>query len=108
MFSKTKFKKIDAVLYKGYEIPIYSDGISTYVGFPTDPDENPKQNYVYNLDDLSKIKSVIYHKSKGNEDVKFPKPYKMIDIETPKKNRLFESKKIMITENQLKYLITNI
>lgn len=67
MFGKPKFKKIDVISYKGYDIPVYSNGISDYVGHPTDQGEELETNRVYNIDSIPQLKNAIYQKVNGNE-----------------------------------------
>lgn len=47
MFGRPKYKKVDVISYKGYEMPIYSDGDNKFVGHPLDPGEDVKQNKIY-------------------------------------------------------------
>lgn len=68
-FFKPRFKKIDAIEYKGFEIPIYSNGGVKYVGHPHVVGVEVSDDKIYNVEDLHKIKGAIYMVSKFGEEV---------------------------------------
>lgn len=105
MFNTPKFKKIDAIEYKGYEIPIYSNGETKYAGHPVDQGELPEENKIYSIDDISKIKSALYHiVNHGDGEDRFPSPIGKVRIKKPKIG-ISESKTIVITESQFRELV---
>jgi hypothetical protein len=72
MFENSKFKKVDKILYKGFEIPIYGNGDKKYVGHPYEIDDKRSNNVIYDVEDINKIKDALYLKSK-NKEYEFPK-----------------------------------
>lgn len=85
MFGKPKFKKVDTISYKGYDIPIYSNGISDYVGHPTDEGEEMETNRIYTIDAIPEIKNAIYHivNGKGGDEL-YPESVGTIRISSKK------------------------
>ena len=106
MFNRPKFKKVDVILYKGYEIPIYSNGESKYAGHPMDQGEEPEENKIYHIEDISKLKSALHHIVKhGHGEELFPEPIGRVKVKSTKKIGISESKTIVITESQLRELV---
>lgn len=104
MFKKPKFKKVDNILYKGFEIPIYSDGNNNkYAGHPFIEGGFESVNKIYDVNDISGLKNAIYMISK-NRDVEqeglFPKPLGTVRVSKPIKNILRD----LVKEEITKYL----
>ena len=69
-FSKPKFKKIDSISYKGYVIPIYSDGKEKFAGhFHMEGEEGLSHDRIYSIDDLSELKNTIFMIDKYGDDI---------------------------------------
>lgn len=85
MFGKPKFKKVDVINYKGFEIPIYSDGKLKFAGHPIDPNDVFEESPVYNIDDISKLKeTILAFNSGGNWEEKLPKRVGFVKISVKK------------------------
>lgn len=109
MFGAPKFKKIDKILYKGFEIPIYSDGKIKYAGHPFIEGEHKSQNTIYDVSDISKLKDAIYMGSKVddmNQEDLFPKSIGTIRIAKPKKENFIL--KSIVKEEIHKYILNEI
>jgi hypothetical protein len=89
MFFKPKFKKIDKISYKGYEIPIYSNGDEKYVGYPQKEGVDVEENKIYRIEDIGELKTGIFLINKYGDDVDttefFPKSIGTIKIKNSKK-----------------------
>lgn len=89
MFFKPKFKKIDKISYKGYEIPVYSNGNEKYVGYPQKEGVDVEESEIYQIDDINKLKNGIFLIDKYGDDVDttefFPKSIGTIKIKKSKK-----------------------
>jgi hypothetical protein len=69
-FSKPKFKKIDSISYKGYTIPIYSNGKEKYAGhFHREGEEELTHDMIYSIDDISELKNTIFMIDKHGDDI---------------------------------------
>ncbi len=92
-FSKPKYKKIDTIDYKGYDIPIYSNGEKKYAGHPLPNGEFVDENRIYDIEQINKLKHGIFLIKKYGDDVDttefFPKSLGTIKIS--KKDKIKES-----------------
>jgi hypothetical protein len=107
MFFKPKFKKIDKISYKGYEIPIYSNGKEKYAGYPQLEGINVEENKIYKIEDIGELKNGIFLINKFGDDVDPTEffPISIGTIKIAKSKKIEESKKIKITESQLRTIL---
>jgi len=108
-FNRPKYKKVNVIQYKGYEIPIYSDGDKSYAGHPQKEGVDVEENDIYNIEDIHELKNGIFLINKHGDDVDtepfFPTPVGKIKIVKSKKIEENKIMKIQITESQYKSLM---
>lgn len=92
------YKKVDRIEYKGYEIPVYSDGKTKFVGHPYKIGEIKNINKIYDIDNISKLKDVIFLKSKG-KDIDFPLSIGTVKVKE-KTNSLLNIFKNLMNESE--------
>jgi len=90
-FGEKKYKKVDVIQYKGYYLPIFSNGENTFVGEPMESNDDVYESKIYDINDISKIKNAIYHivNGKSNDNL-FPESIGKIKVSVKKKNKIFE------------------
>jgi hypothetical protein len=108
-FNRPKYKKVNVIQYKGYEIPIYSDGDKMYAGHPQKEGIDVEENDIYSIEDINKLKNGIFLINKHGDDVDtepfFPTPVGKIKIVKSKKIEENKIMKIQITESQYNSLM---
>jgi hypothetical protein len=108
-FNRPKYKKVNIIQYKGYEIPIYSDGDKKYAGHPQKEGVDVEENDIYNIEDIYALKNGIFLINKHGDDVDtepfFPTPIGKIKIVKSKKIEENKIMKIQITESQYNSLM---
>jgi hypothetical protein len=81
MFFKPKFKKIESINYKGYEISIYSNGKEKYAGYPHIEGSELEMDKIYDIKDISDLKHTIFMIDKYGDDIDL-EPFLPISVGT--------------------------